>query len=103
MFVFDEQVKNSIISFRKHFNNSKVFVIEHLMIDLFNGKNKISKKIFFFILTKYFFRYKIIDSVRPKLYPRGSLNKESAAYICRELNLNNDVAYGNTKLFIKQP
>jgi myosin-1 len=48
-------------------------------------------------------RYKIIDSVRSKLYPRGSLNKESASYICRELNLENDVAYGKTKLFIKQP
>lgn len=48
-------------------------------------------------------RYKIIDGVRSKLYPRGSLSKESAAYICRELKLDNDVAYGNTKLFIKQP
>ncbi|CAF3153265.1 unnamed protein product [Rotaria sp. Silwood2] len=48
-------------------------------------------------------RYKIIDSVRSKLYPRGAPTKENAAYICRELNLDNDVAYGNTKLFIKQP
>ncbi|CAF4613532.1 unnamed protein product, partial [Rotaria magnacalcarata] len=48
-------------------------------------------------------RYKIIDSVRSKLYPRGVPTKENAAYICRELNLENDVAYGNTKLFIKQP
>jgi myosin-1 len=48
-------------------------------------------------------RYKIIDSVRSKLYPRGPLTKESAGYICREINLDNDVAYGNTKLFIKQP
>ncbi|CAF4546555.1 unnamed protein product, partial [Rotaria magnacalcarata] len=37
------------------------------------------------------------------LYPRGVPTKENAAYICRELNLENDVAYGNTKLFIKQP
>ncbi|CAF0740879.1 unnamed protein product [Adineta steineri] len=48
-------------------------------------------------------RYKIIDSVRSKLYPRGSATKENAAYICHELNLDNDVAYGNTKIFIKQP
>jgi hypothetical protein len=48
-------------------------------------------------------RYKIIDSVRSKLYPRGAATKENAAYICRELNLENDVAHGNTKLFIKQP
>ncbi|UJR31157.1 hypothetical protein I4U23_018664 [Adineta vaga] len=48
-------------------------------------------------------RYKIIDAVRSRLYPRGAPTKENAAYICQELNLNNDVAYGTTKLFIKQP
>ncbi|CAF0979976.1 unnamed protein product [Rotaria sordida] len=48
-------------------------------------------------------RYKIIDSVRSKLYPRGSPTKDNADYICRALNLDNDVAYGNTKLFIKHP
>lgn len=48
-------------------------------------------------------RYKIIDSVRSKLYPRGSLTKESSAFICQQLNLENDVAYGKTKLFIKHP
>ncbi|CAF1230175.1 unnamed protein product [Adineta steineri] len=48
-------------------------------------------------------RYKIIDCVRSKLHPHGPFTKESAAYICNELNINNDVAYGNTKLFIKQP
>jgi hypothetical protein len=37
------------------------------------------------------------------LYPYGPLNEESAAYICTELQIENDVAYGNTKLFIKQP
>jgi hypothetical protein len=52
---------------------------------------------------KIVFRYKIIDAVRLKLYPRGPPTKESAAYICRELNLDNDVAFGKTKLFIKQP
>ena len=49
------------------------------------------------------FSYKIIDSVRTKLYPRGTLNRDSAAYICQQLNLDNDVAYGKTKLFIKHP
>lgn len=48
-------------------------------------------------------RYKIIDSVRSTLYPRGSLNKDSAGYICRELKIDDDVAYGKTKLFIKHP
>ncbi|CAF1389118.1 unnamed protein product [Rotaria sordida] len=48
-------------------------------------------------------RYKIIDVVRSKLHPYGPFNKESASYICNELNINNDVVYGNTKLFIKQP
>lgn len=70
------------------------------MIDLFKGK--IVQRNFVIILF-FHHRYKIIDSVRSKLYPRGAPTKESAAYICRELNLENDVAYGNTKLFIKQP
>ncbi|CAF1179599.1 unnamed protein product [Adineta ricciae] len=48
-------------------------------------------------------RYKIIDCIRSRLYPRGAPTRENAAYICQELHLNNDVAYGTTKLFIKQP
>ncbi|CAF4603745.1 unnamed protein product, partial [Rotaria sp. Silwood2] len=32
-----------------------------------------------------------------------TFNKESASYICNELNISNDVVYGSTKLFIKQP
>ena len=48
-------------------------------------------------------RYKIIDSVRSKLHPHGPFTKESAIYICQELNIDKDVVYGNTKLFIKQP
>ncbi|CAF1653644.1 unnamed protein product, partial [Adineta ricciae] len=48
-------------------------------------------------------RYKIIDCIRSRLYPRGAPTQENAAYICQELHLNNDVAYGTTKLFIKQP
>ncbi len=52
---------------------------------------------------RFVHRYKVIDCVRSKLYPHGPLNEESAAYICDELYIENDVAYGNTKLFIKQP
>ncbi|CAM4793576.1 unnamed protein product [Rotaria magnacalcarata] len=48
-------------------------------------------------------RYKIIDCVRANLHPNGPFNKESAAYICIELDISNDVVYGNTKLFIRKP
>jgi hypothetical protein len=69
------------------------------MIDLFNGK--IAKETSIYLLL--FYRYKIIESVRAQLHPHGPFTKESAVYICNELNIDKDVVYGNTKLFIKQP
>lgn len=50
-----------------------------------------------------YFSYKIIDCVRSKLHPHGPFTRESATYICEELHINDDVIYGNTKLFIKHP
>jgi hypothetical protein len=100
MFVFVAQVK---FEFNKQFFQyllNQVSVIEHRMIDLFNGKRR-REKISICLLIIY--RYKIIDSVRSALHPHGPFTKESAVYICNELNIDNDVVYGNTKLFIKQP
>jgi hypothetical protein len=71
------------------------------MIDLFDGKIEKEKNNRYILLL--FYRYKIINSVRSKLYPHGPFTKESAAYICNELHIDNDIAYGTTKLFIKQP
>ncbi|CAF1144575.1 unnamed protein product [Didymodactylos carnosus] len=55
--------------------------------------------------TRFVQRYKIIDTVRSKLYPKAknSSDKESATFICKQLNIENNVAYGKTKLFIKEP
>lgn len=46
-------------------------------------------------------RYKIINSVQSKLYPHGSLTKENAIFICKELHLENGIAFGRSKLYIK--
>jgi hypothetical protein len=82
------------------FQLQKVSAIEYPMIDSFDGKNLKNENQYILLL---FYRYKIIDSVRSKLYPHGSCTKENAAYICNELHIDNDVVYGNTKLFIRQP
>lgn len=62
--------------------------------------NLILSKIVFHVSSN---RYKIIDCVRSHLPPQGPCNKESAAYICQTMNIEQDVVYGQTKLFIKQP
>ena len=48
-------------------------------------------------------RYKIIDCVRERLKADGPLNRDSAAYICQQLHIEQDVVYGQTKLFMKKP